>query len=141
MNDKKKSHAQRKITQQWAAKEDDHDTAMVCMIRARRGRRSARLMAQSSNPIESEELDNAFKGHETPVTDEDTPLINKNTEGMDSLVLRAIDDNVSLTTQSLESSPSPHTGPRNYPVFMARETSAPVNVEEQAEGENPVDNL
>ena len=82
---------------------------MVYMTGARRGRRSARLMAQSSNPIESEESDNASEGHETPVTDEDAPPINKNTRGMDSPVLRAIDDNVSITTRSLESSPSPHT--------------------------------
>lgn len=140
-NDKKKSHVQRKITLKWAVKEDDPDIAMVCMTRAIRCRRSTRLTARSSNPTKSEESANASEGHETPVTDEDAPPINKNTRGMDSLILWAIDDNVSLTTRSLESSPSPHTGPSKYPIFMAGETSAPVKVEEQAEGGNPVENI
>ena len=60
---------------------------------------------------------------------------------MDSSVLRVIDDNVSLTTRNLESIPSPHTGPSKYLIFIAGETSAPVNVEEQAEGENSVENI
>ncbi|XXG47403.1 hypothetical protein AAC387_Pa02g2065 [Persea americana] len=122
-NDKKKSQFQRKITQQWAVKEDGPDIAMVCMTGARRSRCSARLAARSSNPIESEESDNASEGNENPVTDEDAPLINKNIGGMDSPVLWAIDGNVSLTTRSPESSPSPHTGPSKNPVFMVRETS------------------
>ena len=89
-------------------KEDDLEIAMVCMPRARCGRRSARLTARSSNPAESEESDNALEGHETLVIDEDAPSINKNTGGMNSPVLRAIDDNVSLTTRSPESSLSPY---------------------------------
>lgn len=76
-------------------KEDDLDIAMDFMTEARRSRCSARLTARSSNPAESEESDNASEGHETPVTDEDAPPTNKNTRGMDSPVLRAIDDNVS----------------------------------------------
>ena len=60
---------------------------------------------------------------------------------MNSPVLRAIDDNVSLNTRSPESSPSPHTGPSKYPVLMARETSAPINVEEQLEGGNSVESI
>ena len=111
-------------------KEDDLEIAMVCMPRARCGRRSARLTARSSNPAESEESDNALEGHETLVTDEDAPPINKNTRSMDSPVLWAIEDNVSLTTRSPKSSPSPHTRPSKYPVFMAGESSAPVNVVE-----------
>ncbi|XXG47264.1 hypothetical protein AAC387_Pa02g1936 [Persea americana] len=97
-NDKKKNHGQRRITQRWVIKEDDLDTAMICMIGARCSRRYARLTAQSSNPIESEESYKTSKGHETQVTDEDAHLINKNTGGMDSPVLWAIDDDVSLTT-------------------------------------------
>ena len=123
------------------SEEDDLDIAIVCMTRARRGRHSARLTARSSSPIESEESDNASEGHETPVTDEDAPPINKSTGGMESHILRAIDDNVSLIIRSPESSPSPYIEPSKYPVFMAGETSAPVNVEEQAEGENPVENI
>ncbi|XXG41553.1 hypothetical protein AAC387_Pa01g1993 [Persea americana] len=129
-NDKKKKHYQRRITQQWEVKEDDPETAMVCMTGGRRDRRSARLTAQSSNPID-----------ETLVTDENVLLIKKNTEGMDSPILRVIDDDVSLTTRSLENSFSPNTGPCKYPVFMAGEISALVNAEEQFEGENPVENI
>ncbi|XXG52803.1 hypothetical protein AAC387_Pa03g1023 [Persea americana] len=140
-NDKKKSHGQRRITQQWVLKEDDIATAMVCMTGARRGRCFAIITAQSSNPIEDEESDNDTEGHETPVIDEDAPLINKNTGRMDSPVLRAIVYNVLLTTRSLEGSLSPHTGPSKYSVFMARETSAPVNAEEQTEGEDPPENI
>ena len=98
-------------------------------------------MAQSSNPIESEESDNASEGRETPVTDEDAPLINKNTGGMDAPVLWVIDYDVSLTTRNLESSLSPYTGLSKYPVFMDEETSALVNAEEQAKVENPVENI
>lgn len=122
-------------------KEDDPNTAMVYMTGARRGRRFAKLTTQSSNPIKREESDNAFKGHETSVTDEDAPLINKNTGGMDSPIPWVIDDDVSLTTRSLESSLSPHIGPGKYPIFIAGETSAPVNAEEQAKGENSVGNI
>ena len=122
-------------------KEDDPDTTMVCMTGARWGGRFARLTARSSNPTESEELDNASEGHDTPVIDEDAPPINKSTGGMDSPVLWVIDDNVSLITRSLESGPSPHTGPSKYPVFMAGKISAPINVEEQAESENPAENI
>ena len=53
-NDKKKNHNQRRITQQCVVKEDDPDTAMVCITGARRDGGSARLTAQSSNPFESE---------------------------------------------------------------------------------------
>ena len=83
-------------------KEDGFDIAMVYMIGARRGRHSARLMARSSNPAKSKESDNAFEGHEAPVTDEDAPPTNKNAGAMDSPVLRAIVDNVSLTIRSLK---------------------------------------
>ena len=79
-------------------KEDDPDIAIVCMTGARRGRRSAKLTAQNSNLAESEESDNALEGHEIPVTNEDAAPIDRNTGGMDSPVLWAIDDNVSLTT-------------------------------------------
>ena len=68
-------------------KEDDFDVAMVYMTRTRRDRCSARLTAQSSNPVESEEFDNASECHETPVTDDDAPPTNKNTGGLDSPVL------------------------------------------------------
>ena len=88
---------------------------MVCITRARRGRHSARLMARSPNPTKSEELDNASEGHETPVTNEDAPPINKNTGGMDSPLLRAIDDNVSITTQSLEAALHPILDQANTP--------------------------
>ncbi|XXG42315.1 hypothetical protein AAC387_Pa01g2629 [Persea americana] len=111
------------------------------MVGARRGRHSARVTVQSSDCIEGEESDDVSKGHKTPVTDEDVPLINKNTGGMDSPVLQAIDDGISLTTRSLEGSLSLHTGPGKYSVFMAGETSALVNAEEQAEGGNPVENI
>ncbi|XXG47868.1 hypothetical protein AAC387_Pa02g2436 [Persea americana] len=114
---------------------------MACITGARRGRRSAKITAQSSNPIESEESDNASKVHETWVIDKDAPLINKNIGGMASPILRAIDDDTSLTTQSLEGSLSPHTGPDKYSVFMAGEARALVNAEEQAEGENLVENV
>ena len=97
-DNKNKSHGQRRITLQWVMKGDDPDIVMVCMTRARRDRHFARITAQSSNPIEGEELDNAFKGHETPIMDEATPMINKNKWGMASFVLRVIDDEVSLTT-------------------------------------------
>ena len=60
---------------------------------------------------------------------------------MASPILRAIDDDVSLTTRSLESNFSPHTVPAKYFVFMAGETSALVNAEEQAEDTNPVENM
>ncbi|XXG85583.1 hypothetical protein AAC387_Pa11g0633 [Persea americana] len=122
-------------------KEDDFDIVMVCMTEARRSRHSSRLTAQSSNPAETEELDNASEGHEPPVIDEDSPRTNKNTGGMDFPVLRAIDDNVSLTTRSPKSSRSPHTRPSKYAVFMVRETCAPVNVEEQVEGGNTTENI
>ena len=75
-------------------KEDDHDAAMVCMIMTRRGRHSTRITARSSNPIEGEESYNASEGHETPVSDEEAPLINKNTGGTASPVLQAIDDDI-----------------------------------------------
>ncbi|XXG88458.1 hypothetical protein AAC387_Pa12g0666 [Persea americana] len=91
--------------------------------------------------MEGEELDDASEGHETLVTNEEAPLMNKNTGGMASPVLWAIDDDVSLTTQSLGSSFSPHTRPGKYSVFMAGETSAPTNAEKQAEGENLVENI
>ena len=85
--------------------------------------------------------DNASEGNETPVTDEDTLLINKTTGGMDSPILPAIDDNISLTARSPKSSPSPHIGPRKYPVFVAGETSALVNVEEQVEDGNSIESI
>ncbi|XXG82452.1 hypothetical protein AAC387_Pa10g0399 [Persea americana] len=114
---------------------------MVWMTGARCGRRSVRLTGQSSNPSESEESYNASEGHETQVMDEDVSSTNENTRGMDSPILRAIDDNVSLTTRSPESSPSPHTEPDRYLVFMAGETSAPINVEEQIKGGNTTENI
>ena len=86
-DDKKKSHVQRRITPRWVMKEDDPGTTIVCMTGARRGRRYTRITAQSSNPIEGEESNNASKGHETPLTGEDAHLINKNTGGMNSPVL------------------------------------------------------
>ena len=101
-------------------KEDDHDTVMVYMTETRHGRHFTRITTRSSNPIQGEELDNTSKGYETPVTDEEAPLINKNTEGIASPMLQAIDDNVSLTTRSLERNFSPHTGPRRYSIFKAR---------------------
>ncbi|XXG42197.1 hypothetical protein AAC387_Pa01g2529 [Persea americana] len=60
---------------------------------------------------------------------------------MASPIIWAIDDDVSLTTRSFESSFSPHTGSGKYSVFMVGETSALVNAEEQVEGENPVENI
>eukprot|EP00268_Persea_americana_P011080 TRINITY_DN14606_c1_g1_i1.p1 TRINITY_DN14606_c1_g1~~TRINITY_DN14606_c1_g1_i1.p1 ORF type:complete len:133 (-),score=13.27 TRINITY_DN14606_c1_g1_i1:71-430(-) len=114
---------------------------MVWMTGAKCGRCFARITAQSPNPIEDEESDNASKGHETPVIDEDAPLTNKNTGRMDSPVLRAIVYNVLLTTRSLEGSLSPHTRPGKYSIFMVGETSAPVNIEEQTEGEDPPENI
>ena len=109
--------------------------------RGKTHRHSARITIQSSNPIEGEESDNTSDGHETSFTDEETPLINKNIRGMASPVLRAIDDDISLTTRSLKSSFSPHTRPGKHSVFMVGGTSAPVNAEEQAKGENPVENI
>ncbi|XXG79862.1 hypothetical protein AAC387_Pa09g0841 [Persea americana] len=122
-------------------KEDDPETVMVCMTRAKCGRRSAKISTQSSNPIEGEESDNTSKGHETPVIDEDAPLTNKNTRGMASPVHVAVDDETSLTMQSLKGSLSPHTGLDKYSVFMAGEAGALVNAEEQAKGEDPVENI
>ena len=89
-------------------KEDDPNTAMVCMTGTRRGKRSARITVRGSNPMEGEESDNASEGHETLVIDEETPLIGKNTGGLDSPILSGIDDDVSLATQSLGSSFSTH---------------------------------
>ncbi|XXG77454.1 hypothetical protein AAC387_Pa08g1601 [Persea americana] len=110
-------------------KEDDLDTVMVYMTGTQRGRRSAGITARNSNPTDGGESNSAFDGRETPVTDEKTPLVGKNTGGMASIVLWVIDDDVSLITRSLESGFSPLAGPSKYPVFMATETSAPVNVE------------
>ncbi|XXG82965.1 hypothetical protein AAC387_Pa10g0836 [Persea americana] len=104
-------------------KDDDPDTAMVCMIGVRLDRRSVRTIVRSSNPVEGTTSDNASKGHETPVTDEEAPLMNKNTGGMVSPVLWAIDDDVSLTVWNLESSFLPLTEPGKYSVFMDEETS------------------
>ena len=71
-----------------------------------------------------EESNNASKGQETSVIDEETPLVGKNIGGIDSPILRGIDDYVSLTTQSLESNFSPHARPGKYYSFMAGETSS-----------------
>ena len=79
-------------------KEDDPDSAMVCMTGARCGKRSTRIIARNSNPTEGEESNNNSEGHVTPVTDNEVPLIGKNTGGMASPVLRDISDDVSLAT-------------------------------------------
>ena len=57
---------------------------MVCMTRARHGRRSTRIPVRNSNPAKGEESDNSSKGHVTPLTDDEAPPICKNTGGMSS---------------------------------------------------------
>ena len=68
------------------------------MTGAWRGKRSTRITVHNSNPAEGEESDNTSKGHVTPVTNDEAPLIGKNIGGMSSTVLRDIDDDVSLAT-------------------------------------------
>lgn len=96
---------------------------MVCMAGALHGRHSTRITARNSDPAVGEESNNTFGGYVTLVTDDETLLVGENTRGISSPVLRDIDDDVSLTTQGLGSSFSPHTGLSKYLVFMARETS------------------
>ena len=129
------------MTQQCVVKEDDPDTTMVCMVGTRRGRRSTKIIARNSDPAKGEESENTSESRLTLITDNEAPLVGKNTRGMSSLVLRDIDDDVLPTTRSLKSRFSPHTGLGKYSVFMAGETSAPTIAEEPVKVENSIENM
>lgn len=97
-------------------KEEDPDVASVCVARTRCSKRSCRSAACNLEPTDGGDSDETSEGHVTSVTDDEAPLINKNTGDTSSPVLQDIDDDTSLATRSLGSSFSPHVVAGKYSV-------------------------